>query len=217
MCPAYSPGPSSIAIIRRPLLPRKAHSSPAVVSHRQGGGAPVLTRDGEHVGGRAQGARVRGHLTTRHRHPLTCPICSSSASTPTGWKIGTIPRYKDVRGGEKIQFETRSGLREQTRRSSRRLVNSKGVTFAFTNQLESVSSQRRRSNGGFIPAVDSIRLRWDWDVVGFNDGIWTVTNQAPEIQKLNSKLQRFCTWWELGSVEPTWEFEYCPDIFCSIS
>ena len=131
--------------------------------------------------------------------------------------IGTIPRYKDVRGGEKIQFETRSGLREQTRRSSRRLVNSKGVTFAFTNQLESVSSQRRRSNGGFIPAVDSIRLRWDWDVVGFNDGIWTVTNQAPEIQKLNSKLHRFCTWRELGSYKPTWEFEYCPDIFCSIS
>ena len=56
VCPAYSPGPSSIAIIRRPLLPRKAHSSPAVVSHRQGGGAPVLTRDGEHVGGRALGA-----------------------------------------------------------------------------------------------------------------------------------------------------------------
>ena len=161
VCPAYSPGPSSIAIIRRPLLPRKAHSSPAVVSHRQGGGARFLTRDGEHVGGRAQGARVRGHLTTRHRHPLTCPICSSSASTPTGWKIRTIPRHKDVRGGEKIQFETRSGLREQTRRSSRRLVNSKGVTFAFTNQLESVSSQRPRSNGGFIPAVDSIRLRWD--------------------------------------------------------
>ena len=38
-----------------------------------------------------------------------------------------------------------------------------GVTFAFTNQLESVSSlfTAGRMAAGFIPVVDSIRLHWD--------------------------------------------------------
>ena len=69
--------PSSIAIIRRPLLPWKAHSSSAPVFHRQGGGAGGSNEGRGTCGGAgpAHGG-VRGHLTTRHRHPLTRPICS---------------------------------------------------------------------------------------------------------------------------------------------
>ena len=98
---AYSPGP----------LLKSHHSSPPFALESPfilhpclpstGGGPGVLTRDRDMWGGGACSAvagGVRGHLTTRHRHPLTSPICSSSWSA-NQLENGNYSEHKDVREG----------------------------------------------------------------------------------------------------------------------